>query len=116
MHAPKARQSASDPRVAGIGTKATGLVKGQWGPFQCGGCWKFDAEARACDHSEVAADPEAAGIVEFTEDGRPKVDEDDCCNKYWPTGVSLEEFKAGSRKSSETAENESRAPTKGPYH
>lgn len=64
----------------GVGTKATGYVLPEMGPFDCYHCLHFK-EPDCCDQKEVIADPD----VPKTEDGKcARVHAHACCNEFHP--------------------------------
>lgn len=75
--------SSGDERPLKDGTKRSGFVtaKENRPPRECGNCRWFTPGQDACHHPEVIQDPE----VEHYEDGRGKVDADDCCDNMQST-------------------------------
>jgi hypothetical protein len=61
---------------APIGTRVSGFVKGESGPFKCGNCIHFSKDA--CNHPMLMADSQ----VEKNAHGDAIVDADDCCNYF----------------------------------
>jgi hypothetical protein len=68
--------------LEGVGTKATGFVEKEYGPFRCGHCvwFAFAKDSGRCHHPKVIADPEVK-----KSDGLAVVGQDDCCNLFRPT-------------------------------
>lgn len=56
-----------------MGTKETGFVKADLGPFKCGNC--IHSQGGYCEHPEVKADPDTP-----KESGKVPVSPGDCCN------------------------------------
>ena len=58
------------------GEKGTGFEKrGKKGPFECGNCHYFDADAEGCDQETMKEKSKQPRLA----DGRVSVEADDCC-------------------------------------
>ena len=71
-------------KIDGVGTQRSGFVCAEYGPFKCGNCEWFDADEAQCNNPVVGQD---VALTDRSDDGLPLVDEDDCCNHFWTTGL-----------------------------
>lgn len=74
-------------KINGVGDPVDGLVEGKYGPFLCDNCEWFGKDI--CNNPRVNSNP---AHTDRDKEGRVKVDEDDCCNHFWTSGLDPAEY------------------------